>query len=66
MSKYRAIVKLSNHLVEYADYECDKPIKSVYNMKAALDAAENKFGNLFETLIGRLPASEQGGHKESQ
>ena len=64
--KYRAIVKLSNHLVEYADYESDKPIKSIYNMKAALDAAEKKFGDLFETLIGRIPASEQVGNKENQ
>lgn len=64
--RYRAIVKLSNHLVECADYESDKPIKSVYNLKAALYAAENKYGDLFQTLIGRIPASEQGGNKESQ
>ena len=64
--RYKAIVKLSNHLVEYAYYESDKPIKSVYNLKAALDAAENKYGDLFQSLVGRIPASEQDGNKESQ
>lgn len=64
--RYQAIVKISMLNYVSVDYESDFPIKNIENLRDAEREVSKRTGRSFKDIVGRTPAREQGGNKESQ